>query len=519
VTHDRRQYERISSPYADTVRSDVTPEDCSVTLPWTHSACAVEISFRITIKVSVWESGLWGQQCELLAQVRYTRYSLRLNLGGWHAHLLSRFKYAEHHTPGVGRRNLRHTYNNLSESLSVLSAYFSHPMSLEPTFHGYVATSNDALLLFEAARSNGILSKVTRRPDDRERDRLIKSGSIFVFEQSTGIRRWPDCIAWAPSTILGNYLIYRQLERPLNPDYKKRARHRLSSVGHRNHLPLDSPSLVRSPSQREAGGPNRAHSKEVQSESSKTSDKDSIHDKPRRWSEEQEIELAGSLAKNGFKEGGLIKKTMSVEYEGAVHHLVSYFTIDDVMLNRLPRPSQDPRVANLVIGDDLLNRTNFRVQPSSEAALSKGSMAQTVLPQQEQHTADHSGQTGYSYGSNPPPVASMRTDTSHSSSVLGVDYPSTPYTLKNSPPSTQGAVSTLFDIEYPKAAAEALLRNQTYLENLVPKLGWQFEFSAGYDFIPENYRKEASDFMKKHDQSRQFTGNAIRPYNFTCSLG
>jgi hypothetical protein len=136
----------------------------------------------------------------------------------------------------------------------------------------------------------------------------------------------------------------------------------LSSGGHRNHdsaeLELDPP-IVRSPSPREAGGPIRTHSKHVKSLPN-ASDYGSISNKPRRWSEEQEMELAGSLTdKYGFKDGGLIKKTMSVEYEGTVHHLVSYFTIEDVMLNRLPQPSQDPRLANLVIGDDLLNRTNF----------------------------------------------------------------------------------------------------------------------------------------------------------------
>src|SRR6202035_1957850 len=94
-------------------------------------------------------------------------------------------------------------------------------MSLESTFHGYVTTSNDTLLIFEAARSNGILSKVTRRPHDW--DRLTKSGNIFVFyEHSTSIRQWSAGISWAPSRILGNYLIYRQLERPLHPDHKNR---------------------------------------------------------------------------------------------------------------------------------------------------------------------------------------------------------------------------------------------------------------------------------------------------------
>src|SRR5271168_3305873 len=100
-------------------------------------------------------------------------------------------------------------------------------MSLEPTFSGYVGTSNDALLIFEAARGNQILQKVSRRPHDRECERLIKSGNIFVFDEaSSGIRRWVDGIAWSPSRILGNYLVYRQLEL-LQPGEKNHAQRHL----------------------------------------------------------------------------------------------------------------------------------------------------------------------------------------------------------------------------------------------------------------------------------------------------
>jgi hypothetical protein len=298
-------------------------------------------------------------------------------------------------------------------------------MSLEPTFFGYVATSNDALLIFEACRGNGLLQKVSRRPHDRERDRLIKSGNIFVFdEQSSGIRRWTDGIAWSPSRILGNYLIYRQLERPLQPGEKKRAqKHRLSN-GHQragsDNPELDSPdrlknnlSPARSPSPREAGGPIRTHSKKIKSDSSSNaSDNGSIINKPRKWSEEQEKELAGSLTDSyGFKDGGLIKKTMSVEYEGTVHHLVSYYTIDDVMLSRLPSPSQDQRLADLAIGGDLMTRTNFRVHPSSEAGntVSRNSPTQQrtqSLLQHQRRNDDPRHGPGYGamYNNAPPPM-------------------------------------------------------------------------------------------------------------------
>lgn len=48
-----------------------------------------------------------------------------------------------------------------------------------PTFHGFIDSTYDALVLFEACQ-RGICPKVTRRLQEKERH-LITSGSIFVF--------------------------------------------------------------------------------------------------------------------------------------------------------------------------------------------------------------------------------------------------------------------------------------------------------------------------------------------------
>ncbi|KAK5631893.1 hypothetical protein RRF57_007607 [Xylaria bambusicola] len=94
---------------------------------------------------------------------------------------------------------------------------------LEPTFQGYVGSTMDALLLFEACLS-GNLTHVSRRPHDRERPTLIRSGNVFIYEEhSSGIKRWTDGVAWSPSRILGNFLIYRELDKPFQPGEKKRA--------------------------------------------------------------------------------------------------------------------------------------------------------------------------------------------------------------------------------------------------------------------------------------------------------
>jgi hypothetical protein len=81
---------------------------------------------------------------------------------------------------------------------------------LQPTYTGHVSTTNDALILFEACLS-GHLNHVPRRPHDRERNSLIRSGCVFIYEENaSGIKRWTDGVTWSPSRILGNFLVYRE---------------------------------------------------------------------------------------------------------------------------------------------------------------------------------------------------------------------------------------------------------------------------------------------------------------------
>jgi hypothetical protein len=54
-------------------------------------------------------------------------------------------------------------------------------MSMIETFNGFVETTQDALLIFEACRRN-ILPKIARRLLEKER-KLVRSGSVFVFDQ------------------------------------------------------------------------------------------------------------------------------------------------------------------------------------------------------------------------------------------------------------------------------------------------------------------------------------------------
>ena len=208
--------------------------------------------------------------------------------------------------------------------------------SLQPTWFGHVTTARDALVLFEACL-NGTLHHVPRRPHDRERSQLIKSGCVFIYEENaSGIKRWTDGVPWSPSRILGNFLVYRELQRPFPPGEKKKANKRAKRAKPGEPYPRsnsgDTPTSPTTPA--------RDNSAE---------------------SRENERALIGSLVDSyGFKDGGLVKKTMSVTVHGVQHHLVSYYKIEDALGGTLTPPSKDPRLANTEPRSDLIARQNFR---------------------------------------------------------------------------------------------------------------------------------------------------------------
>ncbi|KAI8899751.1 Gti1/Pac2 family-domain-containing protein [Globomyces pollinis-pini] len=86
---------------------------------------------------------------------------------------------------------------------------------VNPSFLGYVETPNDAVLLIEAARL-GIINICKRRLNRQERER-IQSGYCYIFNDSSGIQRWTDGRQWGPSRILGNFLLYKEIDAKLSP--------------------------------------------------------------------------------------------------------------------------------------------------------------------------------------------------------------------------------------------------------------------------------------------------------------
>lgn len=105
--------------------------------------------------------------------------------------------------------------------------------NLQPSYYGYIGSTKDALLIIQAILDEKLLL-IPRRPHERERPELIKSGNVFVFiEESSGIKRWTDGIAWSPSRILGRFLVYRELDKNLSQEKeeKKKKRRRKYSIG------------------------------------------------------------------------------------------------------------------------------------------------------------------------------------------------------------------------------------------------------------------------------------------------
>ncbi|CAG8576504.1 1697_t:CDS:2, partial [Ambispora gerdemannii] len=98
------------------------------------------------------------------------------------------------------------------------------------TFHGKVPNTKAAAIIFEACR-RGILDRTNRRLLDEER-RALKGGEIFVFaEKSSGIKRWTDGKYWSPSRVIGDFLVYFELdtrmhnikrEQDINPSLRSR---------------------------------------------------------------------------------------------------------------------------------------------------------------------------------------------------------------------------------------------------------------------------------------------------------
>jgi hypothetical protein len=227
--------------------------------------------------------------------------------------------------------------------------------AFKPTWHGFLDTTKDAMTVVEAALQ-GRLNHISRRPHDKERAEMLTSGTVLVYEENaSGIKRWTDAVHWSPSRVMNNCLIYRQLVRALKPEEKKSAL---------------NPSCGTKRKRKESNGPARSKTGEILENSedeydnppfdtSLPADADSnkvYANFAQSLTPDQQRRFCGSLVDSyEFKEGGLMKKTISVKYQGTHHHVISYYSLEDVVSGKLKRPFQDPKLADIQPRPELLN--------------------------------------------------------------------------------------------------------------------------------------------------------------------
>lgn len=82
---------------------------------------------------------------------------------------------------------------------------------LQPTFTGYIDSVDDAMTVIKACLQ-GHLRHLPRQLSHSERDRLIRSGSVFVYEAGcSGFTTWDDGMRWEPVHEHDGICIHRML--------------------------------------------------------------------------------------------------------------------------------------------------------------------------------------------------------------------------------------------------------------------------------------------------------------------
>lgn len=181
------------------------------------------------------------------------------------------------------------------------------------TYHGYVKTPQDAILLFEACRI-GFLSRIQRRLSEKERS-SIRSGSVFVWdEREAGMRRWTDGKSWSASRVSGSFLTYRELE----------SKRKSNSRGSNN--------------------PHDLSSEDTDSSESYHSAKKSI---------------TSATEQCRYKHGGLVKQSFSITTTAHQKlHLICYYTKADVISEKLQIPMNDEKLKGIIIPKGMYPETS-----------------------------------------------------------------------------------------------------------------------------------------------------------------
>ncbi|KAI8966935.1 Gti1/Pac2 family-domain-containing protein [Mycotypha africana] len=219
------------------------------------------------------------------------------------------------------------------------------------TFFGYIETTRDSLLLFEACK-RGLLPRITRRLQDSERILMIKSGAIFCFdEKESGIKRWTDGLVWSPSRIMGNFLVYRELE--------SKKHQQLLHGSNNKQLGKEAVTEEENDDEIDYFNYHIMKNKENNSSNIKPSNEDEAQ-------HPHEKAIVGSLRTSHcssykFKRYGLIKKSISLIVDGVQQHIISYYNKEDVLSCKFATPSSILELSTLKVSPGLRLKQNLRI--------------------------------------------------------------------------------------------------------------------------------------------------------------
>lgn len=259
---------------------------------------------------------------------------------------------------------------------------------VQPTWHGWVKCSIDAVKLIEACLQHR-LQRIQRRPDENERPRIISNGATFIFDESTtGILRWTDDKNWSPSRVRGNFMLYRELDATVPPGEKKKA------------LKRTSPSS-------DAPAPHR-----------------SAGDRSRR---EDEASVWGSHTDSyKYAQGGLFKKTFSCYQGDTKWSVINYYDPRAVDAGLIAEVETDPNLQDIVPRPELVERLGRRDRPPTPSQTVSGQFAR-VYGQNPMNLGENNHMTeGYHpSGASTPNSFTSSYGPSHNGSASAFPQPNT----------------------------------------------------------------------------------------------
>jgi hypothetical protein len=251
-----------------------------------------------------------------------------------------------------------------------LSSLINAQSKFQPTWHGFLETTTDAMIIVEAVLQ-GRLSCIRSRPSSKEQAERLTSGTVIVYEEcASGIKRWTDGVNWSPSRAMKNYLIYRQL---VSPKPKVRNANPIQFYGtKRKRGNTSGPTITKNGEDHRNSG----HECDDVSFHGKLSEEPELTtamdaDFAESLDRHQQLRFCGSLVNSySFKKGGLMKKTISIKYQGTHHHIISYYSLEDAAKNKLRRPYQDKQLVDIFPRPELLNGWKVNLNGEEDEGMS-----------------------------------------------------------------------------------------------------------------------------------------------------